>query len=141
MNSIKVSNGYLKIKDEEAEDFLDNLMDKGILWEYLSLVFNSSIKDKDKYLSQMTGSEQDNEAMKEMLDMMKAMQSQMNSLQKTVNEKTIVSKAVSTSPNSETKEEIKAPPKRKKKKVDTSKMNLGNNAFAQMASKMKQFEK
>lgn len=145
MNSIKVSNGYLKMNDDDAEELLDTLMEQGILWEYISIIFNASVKEQAKYLAQVGNQEQDNKAMQEMINMMKAMQMKMDNIEKTVNEKTIVSSApqssVSAKPTSETNEEVKAPPKRKKKKVDTTKMNLGNGAFAQMASKMKQFEK
>ena len=140
MNSIKVSNGYLKLNTEDSEELLDNLMEQGILWEYISIIFNKSVKDKDKYLAELGQQPQDNKAMEEMLNMMKAMQTQMQNLEKNINGKAIISSAP-VKPNEPTNEEVKAPPKRKKKKVDTTKMNLGNSAFAQMASKMKQFEK
>ncbi len=148
MNSIKVSNGYIKVKDDEAEELLETLMDKGVFWEYVSIVFNSSVKDKDKYLKQAQEEHTvhdtaSSEALGEMMKLIQSMQSQLKTIETKVDTPKVISSPVTAdTPNASTKSATPAPPKRKKKKVDPAKMNLGGNAaFAAMASKMKQFEK
>lgn len=129
---VNFDNGYLKVNTPEAEEMLEELLDKDIFWEYLSIAFQKSVE-------QDLQQKKEDERIESLMAMMKGMQANFESLEKTVKEAPRVVETVVASSGTATKpvEGVKKPPQRQRKKVDMNKLNAkgSNNPFLAMAAK------
>ena len=135
---VKLHNGYLKVDTPEAEELLEDLLDRDELWEYLSIAFQKSVEEEMR-------KRKEGEQMNSLLTLLQKVSSKVDTLEKTVKEVPKVAVPVSgnstATPSKPVEEPVRKP--RERKKVDMNKLNaLGGNAnpFLAAASRAKKFK-
>lgn len=130
---VKLHNGYLKVDTPEAEELLEDLLDRDELWEYLSIAFQKSVEEDLK-------KRKEEEQMNNLMALMQKVSSKVDTLEKTVKEVPKVAVPVSgssTPQQSKPAEPVERKP-RQRKKVDMNKVNAlggGANPFLAAAKK------
>lgn len=136
---VKLHNGYLKVDTPEAEELLEDLLDRDELWEYMSIAFQKSVEEEMK-------KKKEEEQMNNLLTLMQKVSSKVETLEKTVKEVPKVAVPVSgnntaTQSSKPAEEPVRKP--RERKKVDMNKLNAlggGSNPFLAAASRAKKFK-
>lgn len=53
MRFVNIGSGYLKLESKEATQYVMELVDSGEFWEYISVIFEKSLKDKETNVNEM----------------------------------------------------------------------------------------
>ena len=136
---VNFHSGYLKVTTPEAEALLEELLDSDGLWEYLSVAFQKSVEEQEQNKAESL-------ELKNMMNMMEKMMSSVSTLEKKVEKGVVINGGSVPSTGTQTSSVSQAsdkpePPRRKKKKIDQSKLNnLGGNAFLAMAQQAKKIK-
>lgn len=154
VSAVTLGGGVIYVSDEETEDFLASLIDKGILWEFLSSILTEYVKGgrHREFFNQQNNLDEIAENLKQLKVMtemnknleneMVTMRDQMASMLKMVSSLS-TGTVVSVTPNNTVAQEVKpkTEPVEVKKKVAPKPPTTKSGGFAAMAKKASAFNR
>lgn len=131
MKITSVANGMMRLDSEDAVYLFEALQEEGSFWEYVSVIFNKSLSEKQENVKEA-------QDLSKLMKMIEEVQQSVLDVKTKVNSGTVVTSTVI--PEAPTIVNEVVPPKpRERKKTKPIKLD-GNAGFGAMANAMKQFK-
>lgn len=134
MKVTRVADGVLRLDNEDAVFLFDALQDDGSFWEYISVIFNKSLNDKQENIK-------DAQDLSKLMKMMEEVQKSVLEVKTKVDSGTVVASATPIPPTIASTDSSEVVPPKPRERKKTKPMALDKNGFGAMASAMKTFSK